>query len=96
MLSEHIETVAKRETLLLERYRLAFGDVLHNPEPQPCEKVDQLLISADGFKLQLTSLVFNLKLTLAACINRWTACVTHWPYALGSGMLTPALCLICF
>ena len=46
------------------------------------EDLDRLELYADRDCLRLSSLAFDSELTILAAIRRWTACVTHRPYAL--------------
>jgi hypothetical protein len=57
--------------------------------PQDNEGLVRLLWEADTGNLLLLDMTLNLELYLALAIDRWTACVTHQPYALGSGMVSP-------
>jgi len=57
--------------------------------PQDNEGLVRLLWEADTGNLLLLDMVLDLELYLALAIDRWTDCVTHQPYALGSGMVSP-------
>ena len=48
-----------------------------------------LLWEADTGNLLLLDMTLDLELYLVLAIDRWTDCVTHQPYALGSGMVSP-------
>ena len=37
----------------------------------------------------LSSFAANLEMALMIAIDCWTACVTRWPYVLGSDMISP-------
>ena len=57
--------------------------------PQDNEGLVRLLWEADTGNLLLLDMTLDLELSLVTAIDRWTACVTHQPYALGSGMVSP-------
>ena len=59
--------------------------------PQDNEGLVRLLWEADTGNLLLLDMTLNLELSLVMAIDRWTAYVTHQPYALGSGMVSPFL-----
>ena len=57
--------------------------------PQDNEGLVRLLWEVDTGNLLLLDTTLDLELYLAFAIDRWTTCVTHQPYALGSGMVSP-------
>jgi hypothetical protein len=59
--------------------------------PQDNEGLVRLLWEVDTGNLLLLDMTLDLELYLALAIDRWTACVTHQPYAFGSGMVSPFL-----
>ena len=58
--------------------------------PQDNEGLVRLLWEADTGNLLLLDMTLDLELYLVLAIDRWTDCVTHQPYALGSGMVSPS------
>jgi hypothetical protein len=57
--------------------------------PQDSEGLVRLLWEADTGNLLLLDMTLDLELYLTLAIDQWTDCVTHQPYALGSGMMSP-------
>src|SRR5712672_2330764 len=80
-------------------YSLKQASLLHTRPlplgPQDNEELVRLLWEADTGNLLLLDMTLNLELFLMLAIDRWTACVTHQPYALGSGMVSPFHCFKC-
>ena len=56
------------------------------------EGMVRLSVDADTGYLRLLDLHLDLEVFLGFAIDRWTACVTHQPYTLGSGMVSPSDC----
>ena len=58
-------------------------------EAQDNEELVHLQVNADTGNLRSLDMLLNPELFLCFAVDRRTACVTHWLYAFGSGMVSP-------